>query len=108
MALYDSLDLLKAADLVVERSEVPTRIEGFFQIDPDVLKGLSGKNLKKLASGEALQLAYAHLLSLNNVGRLLSLHDRKLAERKATDYFPGETSTSIEHEDSINIDFLNL
>lgn len=71
---------LKQLDVLEEmtaRFQLPSgekaQVKGFMAVDRDKLKQLPGDTLVELASSGALELIYAHLLSMRNFSELLEL-----------------------------------
>ncbi|TWU41274.1 SapC [Novipirellula aureliae] len=63
------LDLLDAKQAKLTSPEgTETRLTGFFIVDREKLKTLPGDKLEKLSRNGMLELLYAHLLSLHNLG----------------------------------------
>jgi len=60
-----------------------TRVSGFLVVNEARLRALSGEALKRLMDADAIGLAYAHLLSMGNLGNLITEQTAK----------PGDTSS---------------
>ena len=67
------LDLLEP---MTARFKLPSgqdaQLSGFRAINREKLKGLSGDKLSELMKSGALDLIYAHLLSLRNIGQMVA------------------------------------
>jgi len=48
------------------------QLAGFRAVNREKLKALSGEKLSELTKNDALELMYAHLLSLRNIGVMLA------------------------------------
>ena len=66
------LELLETmqAQIKLEETQELLNLTGFKAISRDKLKQLDGKTLAELAKTDELELAYLHLQSMNNVGRM--------------------------------------
>lgn len=72
----EALELLVPFDaLAVPRSGTPLRLRGLHRVDEARLPRVPGRDLRRLLTKGELRAVYAHLLSLENFGRLL---DRSL------------------------------
>jgi hypothetical protein len=65
-------------------------LSGFMAVDRDKLKALPGDTLEDLVKTEALDLIYAHLASLKNVGAMLKRIGVEAASTDTTDDPPGD------------------
>ncbi len=63
-------NLLKTVDVNIEKSEQKYKITGLMQIDTEKLNNLSDESLLKLTKSGAINLIYAHLISLSNFDAL--------------------------------------
>lgn len=72
--LLTELSLLKKADIKIpELGFIDVQIEGFFVIDVKAFENLSDENFRKLRQSNALHLIYAHLFSMTNLSKLVTL-----------------------------------
>lgn len=70
----EALQLLVPFDAVaVPRAGRQSRLQGLHRVDEQKLQALSGRELRPLMKRGELRAVYAHLLSLENFGRLLDL-----------------------------------
>ena len=70
----EALELLTGFDaLATANSGQQMRLQGMFRVDEQKLSGIPQKELKQMLSKGELRCLYAHLISLENFGRLLDL-----------------------------------
>jgi hypothetical protein len=70
----EALNLLVPFDAVaLPRSGQQMRLQGMFRVDEQKLQEIPGKDLRTLMKKGELRAVYAHLVSLENFGRLLDL-----------------------------------
>lgn len=66
----EELKLLEPMQVEVGTAEKPASLGGFFGVEREKLRALSGANLADLARDDSLEMLYVHLQSLRNFGRL--------------------------------------
>lgn len=80
------LDLLEP---VAARFQLPSgekaQLTGFMAVSKDKLKALPGETLEELVKSEGLELIYAHLQSMRNMGAMLGRAMAKLPDQAAAD-----------------------
>lgn len=73
----EALDLLAPFDAIaVPRGGTQFRLKDMFRVDEEKLLGLTGRDLRTLLKKGELRAIYAHLISLENFGRLMDLHQK--------------------------------
>jgi hypothetical protein len=78
----DKLKQLELLEEMTATSQLPNgkkaQVKGFMAVDRTKLSQLSGDTLAELARSGALELIYAHLLSMRNFAELLELRTGQL------------------------------
>ena len=76
----EALELLVPFDAIaVPRQGEQLRLQGMFRVDEEKLQAIPGKDLRTMMKRGELRAVYAHLISLENFGRLLDLNQMKTA-----------------------------
>jgi hypothetical protein len=74
----EALELLVPFDAIaVPRQGEQLRLQGMFRVDEEKLQAIPGKDLRTMMKRGELRAVYAHLISLENFGRLLDLNQMK-------------------------------
>lgn len=80
MRRLEALELLTPFDAIaVPRVGAQFRLKGMFRVDEEKLLDLTGRDLRTLLKKGELRALYAHLISLENFGRLMDLHQQMRA-----------------------------
>jgi hypothetical protein len=70
----DAFGLMTPFDaLAMPSGGVPMRLQGLYRVDEEKLKGLAERELRQLLRKNELRAVYAHLLSLENFARLMTM-----------------------------------
>lgn len=79
----EKMKLLEPMQVEIGTPEAPSSLGGFFGVDRDKLRALSGANLAELARDDSLEMVYAHLQSLRNFGRMRGRMEARQAPAQA-------------------------
>lgn len=104
LKLLDELNLIKPWQLQIELDGQPHQLEGLYRIDESALNALSDEDFLKLRADNALAVAYAHLLSLQNIPSLRRRAESQPGSAGATtteelnlDSFSGEGNINLDN-----------
>ncbi len=76
----EALELLTPFDAIaVPRNGEQLRLKGMFRVDEQKLDAIPGKDLRTMMKRGELRAVYAHLVSLENFGRLMDMTQKKAA-----------------------------
>lgn len=75
----EALELLVPFDAIaVPRNGEQLRLKGMFRVDEEKLQALSSPNLRTMSKKGELRAIYAHLISLENFGRLMDMNQMRV------------------------------
>lgn len=108
MGEFLSLELFTPWCCNITLGEEKHSIDGFYRLDDNKLRSLSGDKLERLMKIDALGVAYSHLLSLNTVTRLERLFQARQGSAGEQDELPIEdkVATLLGDDRGINLDGL--
>ena len=104
IATHQAVDALHAAGLIqhwnltVKDGDKSIEVQGLFRIDETILNTLPDDTFLHLRQSGALGLAYAHLLSLNQIkqfGKLVQVQQQLISQRAVNSFVPALDLSNI-------------